>query len=119
MIRGNVIAIFACMLALTACVTSSPDVLLSSVSTEPVGEAQKTGQFPVIGQVPTGQTTQLTPTEKAATKTDLAKATQKGDAQAAQNSEAIYRKEVADLQKLALDAQKKRLAEIEAGAANE
>ncbi len=102
--------LFLCGMLLTACVTTSPDVLLS---TAPVGQATNTGQYPIIGQVPSGQTTQITPTEKTAIKTDLNRSVQKGNAQAAQDSLSDYNNEVAAMRKLAADEKLKRLKAIE------
>ena len=108
----NIALLFLAVATLSACVTTSPDVLLSN-STEPAGQIVKTGNYPVIGQVPKAQTTQITPTEKAAIKADLTNSAKKGSAQAAQDSQSAYNRELVAMRKLAAAEKKKRLAEIE------
>ncbi|MEE9375715.1 MAG: hypothetical protein V3V04_05215 [Rhizobiaceae bacterium] len=104
----KIIAITLTGMVLGGCVTNTPDVLFST----PLGEASKTGSFPVIGRLPEGQTSQLTPTEKSATKTELNRDSQKGAAQAAKDSQSEYNREVAAMKSLATQQRKKRLADI-------
>ncbi|MEE9313786.1 MAG: hypothetical protein V3V02_03975 [Rhizobiaceae bacterium] len=96
-------------LVTSGCVTGSTDAVLSS----PANQAITTGTFPTIGEVPQGQTTQITPAEKAATKAELNRDAQKGNLQAAQNNQADYNRELNAMRKHAADQRKKRLAEIE------
>jgi len=103
-----------CAVVLSGCVTSSPDTLLSAApASSPTGTARTNGQFPSIGNVPVGQTSQITPTEKAAVKTELARDAAAGQRQAAQDSQAAYLKEVARMRKLAADRKKQLQREIE------
>ena len=107
----------AALLTVGGCVSTSPDRLLSVSPVDtaaPLGQPKKTGQFPTIGQVPTGETKQLTPTERSIAKSELAQGAVPGKKQAAQDSQAQYLNEVKALRKLAADRQKKLQAEIEA-----
>ena len=99
------------LLVLVGCVRSTPDELLS---VEPRGEAQKTGQFPVFGHIPVGQTTQMTPTQKAEIEAELTRDAQIAQSRAAArgNSQTNYISEVTRLKKLAqerLDALTNRI----------
>ncbi len=105
----KIVLIILSSLIISGCVTNTPDVLFS----EPVGKPLNTGNYPVIGRVPKAQTAQITPTERTAAKAELARAAQKGSAQAAQDSQSAYNRELAAMRKLAASEKKKRLAEIE------
>ena len=96
---------------LEGCVTSSPDKLFAA--TEPTGQAQTTGRYPKIGEVPVGQTTQLTPTEKAITKRELNTAVAQGRAQASQDNQGKYTSEIKQMRKQASESRKKLLEQIE------
>ena len=108
----KVITAVAVFLALSGCVTSSPEALFN-IPDVPNGAGQKTGQYPKIGEVPAGQTSQLTKAQVQDAKQQLSTDVKRGNAQAAQNSEAAYRAEVQALQSLAAEQKKKRLSEIE------
>ena len=96
------------------CVNSSPEFVLSQ---PPLisGQGVSTGLTPNINTIPQGRTAQLTKEETEATKQQLARDLQPGQAQAqrAKNEEAAYRAEVKALQRLAEEQKKRRLAEIE------
>lgn len=98
-------------LILGGCVTSTPDSLFAT--NEPLGHAKIEGQFPKIGQVPVGQTSQITPTEKIITKRQLAQAAAQGRAQASQDAQGQYSSEVARMRKEAAESRKKLLQDIE------
>ena len=96
---------------LAGCVTSSPDLLLAS--NEPTGTAKVEGQYPIIGRVPTAQTSQITSREKKALKAELDRDVQSGQKQAIVDQEKIYKKEVADQKKLARENHKATVKRIE------
>ena len=92
------LSLLAGLVALSGCVTATPDYLLSA---EPQGKVQNAGQFPIIGREPVAQTTQLTPTQKAELQAELARDAQVAQRQASQNSKSNYLDEVDRLKKLA------------------
>ncbi len=106
-------------IGLVGCITTSPDALLSvtpadtAESAEPLGQPKKTGEFPTIGQVPTGQTKQITPTQRAIAKKELSRDVAPAQKQAAQTTRAQYLKEVEQLRKLAANREKQLQDEIE------
>ncbi len=110
------IILLAGLAILTGCVTGSTDDLLS---VEPAGKPQNTGQFPIIGHVPVGQTTQMTPTQRSVLKAELTRQAQAGQQQAQSNSETDYQREVAALKKLALEREKAMRKRIEDGVPEE
>lgn len=111
MVMKRAFLLLACV-TLTACVTTTPDALFK-IPDVPQGPGAKTGQFPTIGVVPKGQTTQITPAEVEATKGQLKRDVQKGDAQAAKDNESTYQAEVKALKRLAEEQKQQRQADIE------
>ncbi|EFL90556.1 hypothetical protein [Ahrensia sp. R2A130] len=100
------------LFATAACTQATPTAVLS---TEPLGEAKKTGEFANINVQPQGQTAQITDQESEQAKAELRAAGQRSAArkqsvEAQSNSAA----EVQRLRRLALAEQKRRLAEIAA-----
>jgi hypothetical protein len=96
--KSRCITSLVCLSLLAGCVTASPDRLLSA---EPQGAAQKSGQYPIIGHVPVGQTSQMTPTQKAELKAELARDSQLARGQAGGSSQSDYLAEVKRLKELA------------------
>ena len=96
----RIFASLICFALLAGCVTATPENVLTS---EPRGSAQKDGQYPVFGRIPVGQTTQLTPTEKAEMQAELARDRQIVERRSAPNSQTDYMAEVKRLKKLAQD----------------
>ena len=97
-------------LALAACLSATPDNLLSE---QPLGQAQTTGQFPIVGRRPVGETLQMTPAEKERLQTELAQDAQLGQQQAQSNSTADYQREVNRLRWLAKQQQEEMRSRIE------
>lgn len=100
------------VLLLAACTQATPTAVLSS---EPLGEPRKTGEFANINVIPKGQTQQITPAEREQAKAELVGAGQqvaakKQSAEAQGASEA----EIQRLRQLALAERNRRLAEIAA-----
>lgn len=104
-----VILLSTCTL-LYGCVTGTPDNLLSA---EPLGQAQNTGQFPIIGRVPEGETVQMTPAEKAKLQADLTRDAAPGQRQAQSNSSEDYQREIARLRLLAKQQEEEMRQRIE------
>ena len=102
--------LFLAPLLLAACVSTTPESLLSE---EPLGQAQNTGQFPIVGRRPEGETVQMTPAEKARLQNELARDAQLGQQQAESNSAADYQREVARLRLLAKQQQEEMRQRIE------
>jgi hypothetical protein len=101
-------------IALSGCVTSSPEQLLSPTGTaQPLGQPKITGDFGSVNNQPQPATEQLSQSEVARAKAELTQDAAPSAAQAAQNNQATYQREVAELQKLAADQKKRRLREIE------
>ena len=131
---------FICLGLLSACVTATPDNVLSAdpqtvtqaeptgvpqaeplgvaqtqppgvtqaqrpslAPTEPQGFAQKDGNYPVFGRIPVGQTTQLTPTQKAEMQAELARDRQLVERRSSPEAQTDYLAEVKRLKKLAQD----------------
>ena len=101
-------------LILSGCITSSPEQLLSPTGTaQPLGQAKKTGDFGNVNSQPEPAAEQLSKNEVAQAKAELTRDAAPSTAQAAQNNQATYRREVSELQKLAAEQKKRRLKEIE------
>ena len=113
---SRVFALLAGLTILGGCVTTSPEKVLSA---NPQGHAKTTGKFPVIGQVPVGETVQMTPAERDQIKKDLAIEAQRGQQQAVSNSSKDYQREVARLKLLARQREEELRRRIEAGEAAE
>ena len=101
------------LLLLGGCVTNTPDTLFSETQKEPLGEVQKTGRFPNIGQDAVGQTEQLTPTQRAEMEAELAREAQAASQKAAPNAEAEYLREVEALKRLARQREQALRQQIE------
>ena len=97
-------------LTLAACLSATPENLLSE---EPLEQAQTTGQFPIIGRQPVGETVQMTPAQKATLQAELAQDAQLGQQQAQSNSAADYQREVARLRLLAKQQEEEMRQRIE------
>ncbi|MEP0943431.1 MAG: hypothetical protein ABJH63_05900 [Rhizobiaceae bacterium] len=85
---------------LAGCVTSTPDQLLNA---EPQGVAKKDGFYPVFGRIPVGQTTQMTPTEKAEMRAELTREGEIARRRAGVVGPSSYQSEVSRMKKLAQD----------------
>lgn len=96
----RILAPLICFALLTGCVTASPDNLLSA---EPQGAPKKDGQYPIFGRIPVGQTTHLTPTQKAEMQAEMARNKRSVEGQSRSNSQADYLTEVERLKQLAQD----------------
>ena len=102
--------LFLAPMLLAGCLSATPDSLLSE---KPLGQAQTSGQFPIVGRQPVGETVQMTPAEKARLQTELAQDAQLGQRQAENNSEADYQREVALLRWLAKQQEEEMRQRIE------
>jgi hypothetical protein len=111
--KPSVLLLLAMAVSSAGCVTNSPDKLLSTDSDQPSGEAQTAGQFPVIGNTPVPQISQLTPDEKAAMQAELEQDVQKGRQQAEANGSGDYEAEVLKLRKLAKERERALREQIE------
>ena len=98
---------------LSACVSSPTDALRLSPEALPSSETgvRKTGAFPKIGQVPEGQTTQMTEQEKAEIKRSFGTLTPNDGVEAAKKAEADYKRELSRMQQLLAEQQRKRAAQ--------
>ncbi|MEP1205971.1 MAG: hypothetical protein ABJM29_04955 [Rhizobiaceae bacterium] len=114
--NSRAFALLAGLTLLGGCVTASPDKVLSA---DPQGQAKVTGKFPAIGQVPVGQTVQMTPAERDQIQKDLAIEAQRGQQQAVSNSSEDYQREVARLKLLARQREEELRKRIESGEAAE
>ena len=101
----------AALAVMSGCVTASPDNLFAVNG--PAGQVRKSGRFPVIGQIPVGETKQLTENEKLVARRELREEAAAGKAQAAQDSLRDYNNEVAAMRKLAIERKKNLLEDIE------
>ena len=100
--------------ALSGCITSSPEQLLSPTgSAQPLGQPKKTGDFGNVYNKPQPAAEQLSNSEVAQAKAELTRDAAPSTAQAKQNNQATYSREVSELQKLARDQKARRLREIE------
>lgn len=106
--------LLVCGVALSGCITSSPDQLLTpNGSAQPLGQPKNTGDFGNVYNTPEPAAQQLTKSEVAQAKAELTADAAPSTAQAAQDNQAQYRREVTELQKLANEQKKRRLREIE------
>lgn len=105
--------ILLCPLVLCACVTGSPERLFAiETAPDPRPEANVTGAYPKIGQVPKAQTQQFTASETAAAKAELDAAVAASRAQQTGSEQSSYQQEVEELQELGETEKQKRLEEI-------
>ena len=101
------------LLALAGCVSSQPADFLAPVDLpESDPNVVQSGNYPSISEVPKGQTTQITRSERDAETAELKAAAERGKAQRDNNAEARYRKEISDLKREAEEAKNKRLQQI-------
>ena len=109
--------LLAGVLLVSGCVSTPTDALnLSDVLPPPPSDTvsdpnvRKSGQFPNINKIPQGQTHQMTEAEKARLKENLAPGQNRTTAADSQAAEEQYRREVAELRRLARE-QKRRIDE--------
>lgn len=76
--------------------------------------ALKTDTYPEINDVPVGETKQLSDAQTAAEKRELTEAASEGRAQATDNNQASYKREVKRLRRLARDQKERRAAALKA-----
>lgn len=92
-------------LTLSACVSTPTDALsleaiAPSTETPEQPGVRKTGEFPTIGNVPQGATTQMTAAEKAQVKRELAPAAARSQNNNIEATKAKYRKSVSEMEEL-------------------
>lgn len=104
-------AMLAAVIALASC--QSTDALYLTPEA-PLGSPGLTGQTPQFEANPTGAVAQLTPSEKAAIRSDLQAATAPAARQAAADNAGAYRQGIAQLQKQGDALTQERLRRIEA-----